>query len=514
MKHLLGSWKLERRVFVPTVICIAAACILDSIAPWGLVQAIDMGVESKSVATLVAWIGLVAILQIVGSLGRYWGRCRVAYLGLQLERRRTISLFRRCLYADIRSIPDFSQGKSMGQILFAAGSERRFIESILNQGIPLIVTSLGSFIALLTLSVPLAFLCFILCPFAGVLWLWMRRSIRPAARLEFEKREELFRRMGDVFRAITPIRALHQDGRFESQFETSAQGVSESALSLQKRIAVQTPYFDVLQALAMILVFGIGGFYAIEGDLSVGALIGFQVYLSRLFGLLRSGTGLFSAYQEYVEGCARAHAIESLPQWERMHFESSQTPELLCVSHLNFSFDTHNVWQDYSICVHEGEKKCILLPSGSGKTTLARCILGLYKTEKGVIAIPDGDTRSIGFVPQDAALFEGSLRDNIVLMNEDLSDSEYALLLHMCCLETLESRLGEMSIGFCGARLSGGEQRRVMLARALASRPKLLMIDQMTSEIEPELCREIFARIMDVYPKLGILYLGHRAPEW
>ena len=95
-----------------------------------------------------------------------------------------------------------------------------------------------------------------------------------------------------------------------------------------------------------------------------------------------------------------------------------------------------------------------------------------------------------------------------------LDDDDFNHLLYICCLEPLAKQIGRDSIGEAGSRLSGGEQRRVMLARALANRPKLLIIDQMTSEIEPELCQTIFSRIVEDNPKIGILYLGHRQPEW
>ena len=84
----------------------------------------------------------------------------------------------------------------------------------------------------------------------------------------------------------------------------------------------------------------------------------------------------------------------------------------------------------------------------------------------------------------------------------------------MCGLEGVAGRLGDQALGERGGKLSGGEQRRVMLARALANSPRLLIIDQMASELEPELCRTIFERIQSCFPSMAILYLGHRLPEW
>lgn len=514
LKRLFENDTLSRRRLILTLVCLALACIFDTIAPWGLVQAIDRGVETHSIEILCLWIAAVAIVQILASLGRFWSRCEIASMGLRIEQNRLKYLFHRCLYAEISPLTDLSQGQTMGQILFSATSEQRFFEAVFNQGIPLLITTVGSFAALLMLSVPLTCVCFLLCPCAAGLWLWMRRNIRPAIRDEYEKREDLYRRIIDVFRAITSIRALHQDERFEGEFNASAQASAASAHKLQKLIAIQGPFFDILQALSVVLIFGIGGYYAIEGTLSVGAIVGFQIYLARLFGLLRSGTGLFGAYQEYVEGRARSNVIEQLPQIDRVEFSTASSPDVLRIDHLNFAFHNNEIWHDFSFAIREGEKRCILAPSGSGKTTLARCILGLYPTPKGTISLPDGDSRSIGFVPQDAILFRGSLRDNIAMLCPDLSDDDFNHLLYICCLEPLAKQIGRDSIGEAGSRLSGGEQRRVMLARALANRPKLLIIDQMTSEIEPELCQTIFSRIVEDNPKIGILYLGHRQPEW
>ena len=179
-----------------------------------------------------------------------------------------------------------------------------------------------------------------------------------------------------------------------------------------------------------------------------------------------------------------------------------------------FSFGEHVIWQDKSLIIKKGEFSAILLPSGGGKTTLARCILGLYPISSGSIAVPDGDVRNVGFVPQENVLFDGSIRDNISMMCGIMDDAKFENIIEMCGLEELYGRLKDECIGEQGARLSGGEQRRVMLARALAGEPKLLIIDQMASELEPELCRLIFDRIHEKMPELGILYLGHRMPEW
>lgn len=506
--------ELARARWILAGIWIAVASLLSLVVPWGIAKIVDVGIVNRDIQILAIWLGIVTLAQILSGILRYLGVCQIAKLRLNLQMARMNALFRRVMYADMRALPDQVRGQAMGQILFASSSESYFMEVLYTQGAALLVTGLGTVAALLYLSWQTAILSLILCPFSAALWLWIKHKIRPAARREFETHESLFREFTDYFTALTSIRALHRESQFTSKFETTSEQCCQAGYTLQKRLAVQGPFFDILQAFVLVAVFGYGGYLVMSDALTLGAVVAFQVYLARLFAILKSSTSLFSAWQQYLEGRARSCDIERLPAAPEVHFGKAQSPRLLQVDHLSFSFGDHVIWEDESLSLSEGERKAILLPSGSGKTTLARCILGLYPIAQGAIDVPEGDVKNIGFVCQENVLFDGSVRDNVALLGDTLTDEQYHELLYVCALEEVDRRFGTESIGDQGSRLSGGEQRRVMLARSLVTHPKLLVIDQMASELEPELCRQIFERIREKYPKMGILYLGHRMPEW
>ena len=499
--------------FIPSI-ALAISAGLTLLVPWCLVQVIDQGISGENYDQLALWLAVAVLSQALSGIFRFWGTCAISQYGLKLEKERLIHLYHRVMHADLRALPELSQGSAMGQMKFAASCERQFLETLYLQGVPLLITTFGACLALLTLSPGLAICSLTLIPISGLLWFWMKRRIRPAARLEYENQENLYRHLVDTFRAIMPIRALHQTHRFSAQFDEIAASCQTSGYVLQRKLAVQSPFFDVLQAIALLAIFGLGGYWTVKGELSLGALLGFQLYLSRFFGLLRGGTGIFGAWQHYQEGHTRAYALDTLPTAPEPVFYETAPSEVLRIENLSFSFDHHEVWQNKSLVIREGERHAILLPSGGGKTTLARCILGLYPISSGKIRLPGASSTCVGFVPQENVLFDGSLRENIGMMCAQMDDAQYQSLLYMCGLEPLEARLKSDSIGEQGLRLSGGEQRRVMLARALASNPRLLIIDQMASELEPDLCRSIFSRISSQMPHLGILYLGHRLPEW
>ena len=504
---------LNRKCLIASLWMVLAAGLV-LLVPWCLVHVVDDGISGQDFRQLIAWALAAAFCQAASGAFRYFGECRITRCALDAEKQCMTSLFSKSMHSDLRYLPELAQGRAMGQIIFASGSEKHFLETLYTQGIPLIITAVGTFAALLTLSWKLLCLSLVLCPLALGLWWWMKNKIRPAARAEYETQEHLYRHIVDTFRAMISIRALHQEERFVSNFEATCQNCLNAMFRLRQKLAVQGPYFDALQALAIAAVFGAGGYGALHGEITIGAILGFQIYLARMFGIMRSGTGLFGAWQQYIEGRARASDIIRLPKAQTTAYLKAKSPELLRLEHVSFAFDTHEVWNDKSMTICEGEYQAILLPSGGGKTTLARCILGLYPISSGTIAIPDASAECIGFVPQENVLFNGTIQDNILMLNPELSTEKYHEILYICELEELANRFEQDSIGDQGSRLSGGEQRRVMLARSLAGNPKLLIIDQMASELEPDLCHRIFSRMHEKFPKLGVLYLGHRMPEW
>lgn len=506
-------FSLFNKQYLPSVVCGMVSAVSDVVAPWCLVRAIDDGLLVGHTAALWMWLGAMAVVQIFGGVVRYRGRCSIAHAGAGAECRCLDRFFCRYLFADIREISDLSCGETVAQVMNTATAERTFIESFYGQVPGIVVSFIGMASVLFWLSPVLALVGLATLPLAGLLWFYLRRRLRFASQASYCARETVYRNLSDALRLMIPIRAMHRTDAFESQFHVATKENKRAYEHLQRVSAVQMPFFDSAQALAMLILFGAGGYGVISGGVSVGVLLGFQVYFTRLFGVMRSCTGLFGMYQRYVESRRRAAHIDALAQSQTVSFDIAATPNVLCVEHFSFAFGARDIWRDVNFCIREGEKRAILSSSGRGKTTLARCLLGMYPINTGRIALPGGDVTRVGFVPQENHLLNASIRDNFTLNGAPLSDETFHQLLEICCLEVVYQRYGDADIGEFGMKLSGGEQRRVMLGRALSTAPDLLIIDQMGSELEPELCREIFRRIQTVYPKLGILYLGHRMPE-
>ncbi|MEP3631544.1 MAG: ATP-binding cassette domain-containing protein [Shimia thalassica] len=182
------------------------------------------------------------------------------------------------------------------------------------------------------------------------------------------------------------------------------------------------------------------------------------------------------------------------------------------------------VLENLSLKVAAGETVALTGPSGSGKSTLLAILAGTESDFEGHVTIAGQDLRAFGerelrskltFVPQRAALVSGSIFDNLALAKSDLSEAEALDILDVACLTSVVERLGGLqgTLGEGGAGLSGGEARRLVLARALLRSPSVLLLDEPTEGLDAATARHVLSNIRALLPEAAILMASHRTSE-
>ena len=192
-------------------------------------------------------------------------------------------------------------------------------------------------------------------------------------------------------------------------------------------------------------------------------------------------------------------------------------PPVIDISNVCFKYDSREVLHDISLSITEGMFAAIVGPNGGGKTTLLKLILGLLEPRFGTVSVmgmsPEKARQQIGYVPQSIqydAHFPASVQD-IVLMGR--------LERHFCGMYTREDRriarasLESVGLGGFGARpfsaLSGGERQRVLIAQALASQPRLLILDEPGANLDPVSAQNLFSLLKSLNSTLTILMVSH-----
>jgi ATP-binding cassette, subfamily C, bacterial len=192
---------------------------------------------------------------------------------------------------------------------------------------------------------------------------------------------------------------------------------------------------------------------------------------------------------------------------------------------VTFAHDKAPIIRNVSFVIEKGSITVLQGQSGAGKTTLIDLLTGLHTPNKGAITL-DGVSladidlklwrRSIGYVPQELNLLHTTIRDNLVLGDAEISDADIEVALDQAGARDFIMAMPrglETEVGTMGSRLSGGQRQRIALARALVTRPKLLILDEVTSALDPETEKGICDKIAGLHGRYTIVAITHR-PIW
>jgi ATP-binding cassette subfamily B protein len=247
--------------------------------------------------------------------------------------------------------------------------------------------------------------------------------------------------------------------------------------------------------------------------ITVGQFFSLFIYSFFIFGPLQELGNVVNTWRETEASLENFETILALPPEKRpehpVNIGPLQTLKFRDVTFRHQSASRPAI-QDISFEVSRGETIAFVGPSGAGKTTLVKLLVGLYQPHAGHIFYNgtredeieiDGLRGRIGFVTQDAQLFSGSIRENLLFVNPSATDAECMDVLRQASVESLLARADQgldTVIGEGGVKVSGGEKQRLSIARALLRRPQLLVFDEATSSLDSLTEEEISQTIRDV----------------
>ena len=272
-------------------------------------------------------------------------------------------------------------------------------------------------------------------------------------------------------------------------FRTSLIGATSGAIG---------GFFQPVGGLAVLWV---GAYLVLKGDLTIGQLIAFRIISGNVVGPIIRLAGTWQTIQGLQISIERLSDVVDAPTEQPVDENPIALPPIsgkVEFEDVSFSFNPHlpPVVKSVSFCIDAGKFVGIVGQSGSGKSTIMKLLPRLYRLEKGVIRIDDYDIakvdldslrQQIGIVPQDSMLFDGTVRENIALNAPDASDEEVIHAARICCAHGFIMDLPQgygSRVGERGASMSGGQRQRLAIARAILSRPRMLILDEATSALD------------------------------
>lgn len=339
--------------------------------------------------------------------------------------------------------------------------------------------------------------------------------IRPIFRDRGKITAEVTGRLTETLGGIRVIKGFHAENREIKVFESGVDNLFQNVRKSMTTTSMVTSLATLLLGVTSVLIMGIGGHLILQGKMSVGDFISFTLYLGFLVAPIVQMSNIGSQLTEAFAGLDRMEEILSLKPEGQEPDRINALPSLsgkIEFQNVRFAYDTgKEVLNDISLIAPAGSITALVGSSGSGKTTLAGLAASYLQPAAGKILVDEIDLKTIrlesyrqhlAVVLQDEFLFEGTIRENILFGRPDASQSEIINAVEAANLKEftdgLEKGLDTL-IGERGVKLSGGQRQRVAIARALLANPRVLFLDEATSNLDAEsemLIQESLAGLM------------------
>lgn len=475
---------------------------------------IDRGVRPGNfgvlVAVALAYLGTV-VLAVAAGAGRIAATGRIGEGLMYGLRVRVFSHLQRL------SLDFFTEEKA-GVLMSRMTSDIENLTQLFHEGlVQLVVQGLTVVVVtvfLFVLDVRLALVTLVLVvPVMTVLTVWFQRA---STRGYLAVRDRIADVLADLSENLAGIRVVtaHNRRRHNVVRHRNIVGEHRDANDLTARVnALYGPGSELVGVVGQALVLLLGGRMVLTGSLTVGELTAFVLFLTQFFAPMQQLAHLYTTYQQGQASISKLRGLlaaePDVPEAPDAHGLPSVTGEIRLAG-VTFGYDpVAPVLHDVDLEVRAGETFALVGPTGAGKSTVAKLVARFYDPTEGRVLVDGHDLRTVtieslrrqlGVVPQEPFLFHGTVRDNIAFARPDAPDDDVFEAADAVGLADLLRRLPEgleAPVHERGVSLSAGERQLLALARAFFARPRVLILDEATSNLDPA-SEERIERALDV----------------
>jgi len=547
VRRILAFARPHRRLLVGFLILSVVGSFLAVATPLLAGRVVDALVNRqpyRTVATLAIIIAVIAIAEAgLGLLSRSYS-ARIGE-GLILD-------LRRAVFDHVQQMPiAFFTRTRTGALVSrlnndVIGAQRAFSDT-LSGVVGNVVSLILALIAMLTISWQITLLALLLLP---IFIIPARRMGGRLARLGMEAANHnsaMGNQMTERFSApgATLVKLFARPARESAEFAVRASRVRDIGV---RTAMLQTTFMIALtlvSALALALVYGLGGYYALRGTLEPGAVVSLALLLTRLYAPL---TGLASARVEVMSALVSFERVFEILDLKPLITEKENPlvvpdgPVGVEFDHVRFAYPSADkvslasleevavldnrggveVIHDLSFTAAPGQMVALVGSSGAGKSTIAQLLARLYDVDSGAVKIGGVDVRdlsfasiraTLGLVTQDGHLFHESIRENLLLARETATEAELWSAIERARLGELVASLPdglETVVGERGYRLSGGERQRLTIARLLLAHPRVVILDEATASLDSTSEAAVQAALAEALTGRTAIVIAHR----